>query len=393
MQLAGKLHFGGRRTSGARAVVENLLEEADVRVDGRRPWDIRVRDERFFDRLVVEQSLGAGESYMDGWWDCERLDEMICRIMAVGFKPKLRPLPVLVHYLMSRLINLQSGDHTWDVGRRHYDIGDDLYQRMLDRRMIYSCGFWAGARDLDHAQEQKLELIFAKLQLAPGTRVLDIGCGWGGAARFAAKRYGVEVVGITVSEKQVERARRVCEGLPVKILLCDYRDLAGHLDAHFDRVYSIGMVEHVGYRNYKRYLEIVRQCLKDDGLFLLHSIGGNTPVTVTDPWIERYIFPNSMLPSASQLTTAYEPLFVMEDWQNFGVDYDRTLMCWHQNVNGRWDEIADRYDTRFRRMWNYYLLTTAGAFRSRQNQLWQIVLSPKGLRRGYSRYRRERFRS
>jgi cyclopropane-fatty-acyl-phospholipid synthase len=392
MQLAGKLHFGGRRTSGARAVVENLLEEADVHVDGRRPWDIRVRDERFFDRLVVEQSLGAGESYMDGWWDCERLDEMICRIMAVGFNPKLRPFPVLFHYLMSRLINLQSGARTWDVGRRHYDIGDDLYQRMLDRRMIYSCGFWAGARDLDHAQEQKLELIFAKLQLAPGMRVLDIGCGWGGAARLAAKRHGVEVVGITVSKKQVERARSTCEGLPVEILLCDYRDLAGHFDTHFDRVYSIGMVEHVGYRNYKRYLKIVRQCLKDGGLFLLHTIGGNGPVTATDPWIERYIFPNSMLPSASQLTTAYEPLFVMEDWQNFGVDYDRTLMCWHQNVNGRWDEIADRYDTRFRRMWNYYLLATAGAFRSRQNQLWQIVLSPKGLRRGYSRSRRERFR-
>jgi cyclopropane-fatty-acyl-phospholipid synthase len=275
--------------------------------------------------------------------------------------------------------NPQSTRRAFRIGRHHYDIGNELYERMLDRRMIYSCGYWREATDLDAAQEAKLDLVCRKLELAPGMRVLDIGCGWGGTARFMAERCGVEVVGITVSEEQVRVGRQVCQGLPVEIRLQDYRSV----DESFDRVVSIGMFEHVGRRNYTTYMRQVRRCLKGDGLFLLHTIGGNRSVAANDPWIDRYIFPNSMLPSARQITQAAEGLFVLEDWHSFGADYDRTLVAWWSNLQARWPEIEDRYEPRFYRMWKYYLLSCAGSFRARSSQLWQIVLSPRGVAGGY----------
>lgn len=378
---------GGRRK--ARAFVEDLLARADVAIDGRRASDIRVHDPRLYSRVLAQGSLGAGEAYMDGWWDCDRLDRFFHRVLSAHLDESLRTPRMVWQALLARLINLQAGGRAWEIGRRHYDIGDDLYRRMLDTRLIYSCGYWEHAGNLDEAQEHKLELVFRKLGLESGMRVLDVGCGWGGAARLAAERYGVSVVGVTVSRHQAEYARKLCEGLPVEIRLEDYRALPRRYPKSFDRAWSIGMFEHVGFRNYRRYFEVLSQCLRPDGLFLLHTIGAERPSTRTDPWIERYIFPNSHLPGASQIMAAGESLFVMEDWQNFGVDYDRTLMCWHENISRRWNEIADRYDERFRRMWRYYLLSSAGGFRARRNQLWQIVLAPGGLPAGYSRSERE----
>jgi cyclopropane-fatty-acyl-phospholipid synthase len=212
------------------------------------------------------------------------------------------------------------------------------------------------------------------LNLEPGMRVLDIGCGWGGAAKFAAERYGVKVVGITVSQEQEKAARELCQGLPVEIHLQDYRDINGV----FDRVYSIGMFEHVGYKNYSTYMRVVVDRLKKDGLFLLHTIGANASYISNDAWVERYIFPNSMLPSQQQIAAAIEGKFVIEDWHNFGPDYDKTLLHWWKNFENHWNSLKDNYDERFYRMWRYYLLTFAGAFRARHNQLWQIVMSPKG---------------
>jgi len=362
-----------------RAFVEELLTLADVRLDGERPWDIAVHDDRLFHRVVSAGSLGLGEAYMDGWWDCERLDVLFDRLLSARLDRKVHPLRFAWHAARSRLFNRQRRSRAFEIGERHYDIGNDLYERMLDRRMIYSCGYWREADDLDAAQEAKLDLICRKLQLAPGQRVLDIGCGWGGAAAWAAEKYGVSVVGITVSREQVALATERWGHLPVEFRLQDWRDVEGP----FDRIFSIGMFEHVGYKNYRRFFEKVRSLLAPDGLFVLHTIGGNRSVTRTDPWIERYIFPNSMLPSARQITTGYEDLFVLEDWHSFGHDYDRTLMCWHERFENAWPEIAERYGERFHRMWRYYLLSCAGSFRSRRNQLWQLVLSPDGVRGGY----------
>jgi cyclopropane-fatty-acyl-phospholipid synthase len=251
---------------------------------------------------------------------------------------------------------------------------------MLGQRMVYSCGYWSDSGDLDQAQAAKLDLVCRKLGLRPGMRVLDIGCGWGEALKFAAERYGVSGVGITISREQADYARGICAGLPIEIRLQDYRSL----DERFDRSFSIGMFEHVGFRNYRTYFELARRCLADDGLFLLHSIGGNESVRHTDPWIARYIFPNSMLPSAAQITAACEGLFVIEDWHGFGPDYDRTLQAWRANIESAWDRSPPRYDERFRRMWRFYLAASMATFRSRRTQLWQLVLSPHGVSGGYA---------
>lgn len=365
-----------------RALVE-LLARAGIAIDGSAPWDIRVHDQRMFRHVLAQGSLGAGESYMDGWWDCKRLDEMMRRVFEARLDFELPSLRQVLAGLSARLFNPQTPRRAFKVGERHYDIGDDLYRRMLDPRMIYSCGYWREAQDLDAAQEAKLDLVCRKLGLERGMRVLDIGCGWGGAAQFAAQRYGVEVTGITVSENQAEAARERCRGLPVRILLEDYRSLSGQ----FDRIFSLGMFEHVGVRNYRRYFGTVRRLLTDDGLFLLHTIGCNASVSANDPWVERYIFPNSMLPSMAQITHAAEGLWVIEDWHGFGVDYDRTLMAWYDNFELRWHEICAQYGERFRRMWHFWLLGSAASFRARRNQLWHVVLSPHGVAGGYREVR------
>jgi len=359
--------------------VEELLAKADIVVDGTRPWDITVHNNNFFRRLLAHGSLGLGESYMDGWWDCERIDQLVCRLLKAGIDKQVRTLGTGLWALKARLANLQTPERSFQVGERHYDIGNDLYASMLDSRMIYSCGYWKEADNLDAAQERKLDLICRKLHLNAGQRLLDIGCGWGGMARFAAERYGVEVVGVTVSREQVKMAQQKCLGLPVEIRLQDYRGL----NEPFDRIVSIGMFEHVGYKNYRTFMSVADRCLEEDGLFLLHTIGGSRSVMTNDPWLERYIFPNSMIPSAVQLTSAIEGLFILEDWQNFGQDYDTTLMAWWHNFEVSWPTLASRYGERFYRMWRYYLLCCAGAFRSRTNHLWQIVLGKTGARECY----------
>lgn len=364
--------------------ITDLLAEADVRIGGERPWDLRVHDEHFHARVLAQGSLGLGESYMDGWWDTASLDGLLTRLLQARLDQRVHGADELWDALRARLTNRQSRRRSREVGERHYDLGNDLYAAMLGRRLVYSCGYWTQhdgrvLADLDAAQEAKLDLVCRKLQLRPGMRVLDIGCGWGEALKFAAERYSVSGVGITISREQADYARDLCAGLPVEIRLEDYRDLR----EPFDAVLSIGMFEHVGVKNYRAYFEVVQRCLPEQGLFLLHSIGANRSVTHTDPWIARYIFPNSMLPSAAQITQAVEALFVIEDWHNFGTDYDRTLQAWRDNVERAWSALPARYDERFRRMWRFYLGASMATFRSRHSQLWQLVLSKGGVNGGY----------
>lgn len=368
----------------AKQFIEKLLKEADVLIDGPRPWDIQVHNEELYARILRGGSLAFGESYMDGWWDAENLDETMTKIFNADLTKKMRLSPAAVRaYLHAVLTNQSRAAKAFEVGEKHYDIGNDLFERMLDKRMAYTCGYWKNAQSLDQAQEHKLDLICKKIDIKPGQRILDIGCGWGSFAKYAAEHYGASVVGITISKEQVALARERCVGHDLEIRLQDYRDV----DEQFDHIISIGMFEHVGYKNYRTYLEIVHRCLKDNGLFLLHTIGGNTSVTHTDPWIDKYIFANSMLPSIKQISNAAEKLFVIEDWHNFGTDYDKTLMAWYDNFISHWDEINDTYSERFFRMWEFYLLTCAGSFRSRKNQLWQIVMSKNGVLGGYTSIR------
>lgn len=356
-----------------------LLEHAGIHIDGDAPIDLRVHDDRLYPRVFAHGSLGLGEAYMDGWWDADDLPGLCTRLLTAGLDQELKTLDALLAHLKARFINLQRGERAFEIGKAHYDLGNDLFHAMLGKRMVYSCGYWAKADNLDDAQAAKLDLVCRKLRLKTGQRVLDIGCGWGEALKYAAEHYGIEGVGITVSREQAEYARELCAGLPIEIRLQDYHDV----DERFDAVYSLGMFEHVGAKNYRAYFETVRRCLNEDGLSLLHCIGSNSAPGQTDPWIEKYIFPNSMIPAASQVTSALENLFVVEDWHNFGADYDRTLTAWRANIEAAWPTLPTSYDERFRRMWRYYLAVSAAVFRSRRDQLWQITLSPNGVRGDY----------
>ena len=361
----------------------DLLSQADIKINGARPWDIQVHHADFFKRVFQQGSLGLGESYMEGWWDCERLDILFCKILKAKLDKQVPGnLKDILRVVSARLFNLQSRSRSWIVGKEHYDIGNDLFALMLDPHMQYSCGYWRHAQTLEEAQNAKLEMICEKLQLKPGMRLLDIGCGWGGLAAYAARNYGVSVDGVTISSEQQKLAQQRCEGLDVNILLQDYRDL----DTDYDRIVSVGMFEHVGPKNYDTYFSVVDRCLKPNGLFLLHTIGSNQTGLSVDPWINKYIFPNGCLPSIRQIASVSESRLVMEDWHNFGSDYDKTLMAWHERFNQAWPGLSSNYTPRFRRMFNYYLCACAGAFRARDIELWQVLFS-RGTEGGMYVYR------
>ncbi len=371
---------------GAPPVLCELLASAGVRFNGSDPWDIQVRDPQFYQRILNRGSLGFGEAYVDGLWESHQLDELFTRLLRADINEKIRSLTrarLAGEVIRNLVLNRQSRRKAFEVARKHYDIGNDIYQAMLDTTMSYSCGYWAETDDLESAQFAKLEMICKKLELKPGEHLLDIGCGWGGLAAHAARHHGVEVTGITISLEQQKLARKRCAGLPVRIELMDYRNLTGK----FDKIASVGMFEHVGPRNYRRFFAHVRELMKADGLFLLHTIGSDRTSRCTDPWIDRYIFPNGHIPSASQITKAMEGKLLIEDWHNFGSDYDRTLMAWWKNFDHAWPRLKGQYDERFYRMWKYYLHACAGLFRSRQGQLWQLVLTRRDRKPVYRSFR------
>ncbi|QUY49422.1 cyclopropane fatty acyl phospholipid synthase [Serratia plymuthica] len=365
-------------------IVEEMLAAAGITINGNNAFDLQVHNPGLFKRILQEGSLGFGESYMDGWWDCERLDALFTRILHFGVDERLpKRLTDITRIAYARLFNRQSRKRAWQVGKEHYDIGNDLFRAMLDPYMQYSCGYWKEAETLEQAQLAKLKMICEKLQLKPGMSLLDIGCGWGGLAQYAAENYGVSVHGVTISAEQQKLAQERCQGLDVEILLQDYRDL----NRQFDRIVSVGMFEHVGPKNYDTYFSVAARNLKPDGLFLLHTIGANQTNLHVDAWIDKYIFPNGCLPSVRHIAEASEQRFVMEDWHNIGADYDRTLMAWYENFKRAWPALSENYSERFERMFTYYLNACAGAFRSRDIQLWQVLFSPKGVEGGVRVYR------
>jgi cyclopropane-fatty-acyl-phospholipid synthase len=366
---------GGMSSKTPETILCQLLEPAGIGINGKNPWDLQVHDPRFYERVLSDGSLGVGESYMDGWWDCDSIDEMINRALKLNLDVRIGQAWKLIFPLLkARLFNQQSRSKAFEVGEAHYDLGNDLYKAMLDKRLNYTCAYWKNASNLDEAQEAKLELICKKINLQPGMTVLELGCGWGSFARYAAEKYGAHILGVTVSREQVALGMELCKGLPVELRLQDYRQVEGK----YDRVISIGVMEHVGYKNYRTYMQVVNRTLKEGGIAFFHTIGGIRSIKTGDAWSNKYIFPNGMVPSIPQLATAMEGLFVMEDWHNFGPDYDKTLMAWYRNFENAWDELKSHYSERFHRMWRYYLLSSAGGFRSRFQQLWQVVMTRPG---------------
>jgi cyclopropane-fatty-acyl-phospholipid synthase len=365
-------------------IIESLLAHTDVKIGGDRAWDVQVHDDLFYKRVLSNPYLGLGETYMDGMWDSHKLDQFFYEIIRAELNKKIKfNFKLLAYTLKNQHLNLQKKSDAFKL--QHYNIGNDLFGHMLDKRMMYTCGYWGQASDLDSAQEAKLDLVCRKVGLKPGMKILDIGCGWGGFMKYAAEKYGVECVGVTISEEQIKLGEELCQGLPIKFELMDYRDIKGEYDA----IVSLGMFEHVGFKNHKIFMQVVNKCLKDDGLFLLHTIGANDsdPISGSDPWINKYIFSQGIVPSIQQIGKSLEGVFIMEDWHNFGPDYDKTLMAWYHNFEASWPDLKEKYGDMFFRMWKYYLLSCAGAFRARKLQLWQIVLSKKGLVSGYKSIR------
>lgn len=369
--------------NNAKQTVQEFFNIAGIKINGENPSDIKVHNEKFYSRVLSGGSLALGESYMDEWWDVEKLDEFICKLVSAKLNKKVITPLQFMSIVNSRILNMQTLSKSKKVAELHYDLSNDFYEKMLDKQMQYTCGYWKNAKDLDEAQEHKLDLVCRKLQLKPGEKVLELGCGWGGFSKYAAEKYGCHVTAYNISKEQIKYGREKCKDLPVEIIEKDYRFAKGT----FDKVVSIGLCEHVGYKNYKNLMKLVHKCLKKNGLFLIHTIGKDVSSTSIDPWINKYIFPNSMLPSLKQISAAAEGNFIMEDWHNFGADYDKTLMEWYKNFNQNWHLFKDEYGKRFYRMWEYYLLSCAGLFRSRQIQLWQIVFSKDGFPNGYESIR------
>ena len=363
------------------AFIKELLANADVELNGARPWDMQVHDPSLYDAVCRQGSLGLGEAYMAGLWDCARLDAFFHRILRARLDEKVKTMDAVWMAVVAKLRNNQSASRAWEVGKVHYNLGNAFYRDMLGPTMAYSCGYWAEAGSLDEAQDAKLDLICRKLGLQPGMTLLDIGCGWGSLMKYAAERYGVSCTGVTISSEQAAYGAERCKGLPVTFRLMDYRSLQGT----FDRIASVGMFEHVGRKNYHEFFQVTQRNLAEDGLLLLHTIGGNFRKRTTDAWVNKYIFPNGEIPCLAEIAEADQDCFVVEDVHNFGADYDPTLMAWHANFEQIWPRYKDQYPEHFYRMWRYYLLCCAGTFRARSNQLWQIVLSPHGQLGGYRR--------
>lgn len=362
----------------AERAVREIFSMAGIGIDTDAPGDLIVKDPRFYRRLLRDASIGLGESYMEGWWECERLDLFIEKVLRGNLRKKIRGnWRVQILTVRALLSNLQSRARAYDVAHKHYDLGNDLFEVMLDKRMIYTCAYWKGANTLDEAQEHKLDLVCKKVGLKPGMKVLDLGCGWGGFAMFAAERYGCEVLGVTVSKEQQAwgQARATKYGLPVEIRVQDYRDVYGSYDA----VVSIGLCEHVGWKNHRHLMQVVHRNLRDEAIALIHTVGNNESLRHGVPFMEKHVFPNAVAPSVAQLGRAMEGLFVLEDWHNFGPDYYTTLMAWWDNFAKHYAELDQKkYDEAFYRMWRFYLFSAGGSALARDGNLWQLVLTKQG---------------
>lgn len=372
-------------------LVKDYLEKANVKCNSNEPISINVFNDQFYKKTFLKGSFGFGESYVDGWWESPELNSVVFNLARFRLVSPTKNsiaetkinLSTSLYWLMHKIFNYQTIKKSFEVIEKHYHLGNDLFQNMLDSTMAYTCGYWKNANNLEEAQINKLDLICKKLGLKKGMTLLDIGCGWGGFAEFAAKNYGVNVTGITISTEQKKMAEERCKHLPVKILLQDYRTL----NQKFDRICAVGMMEHVGYKNYRTFMKVAHRCLNPDGLFLIQVIGSNVSNTHTDEWIDKYLYPNALSPSIKQIGAAIEDLFIMEDWHNFGHFYEKTLLAWYDNFQKSWESIKANYSERFYRIWKFYLLGAAGLSRARDGQLWQIVLSKNGVVGGYDSYR------
>ncbi len=365
--------------------VRSRLEPAGIRFNESGELNIQVNNAQFYRRAALLGSLGFGESYADGQWECDHLDKVIARILL--YSVNRSGLAHIGIQLRSMLFNRQSVLRSKRVARQHYDVDTTIFELMLDPYLQYTCGYFANTDNLDQAQIDKMAMIIQKLCLKPGDSLLDIGCGWGGFARFAAENFGIKVSGLSISQSQLAYARTLCKGFDCEFKYGDYRHLHEIYPQKFNAISIIGVTEHIGYKNFKNLYKVMRSRLQEGGLALQHSITRMKSTVHVEPFIDRYIFPGGMVPSVEQLAHSMAGEFVLEDVHNFGADYDQTLMAWDQNMKLAQAKIEAMpgFGQRFYRIWSYYLQSCAALFRVRQAQVMQYVLSPQGVPGGYRR--------
>lgn len=365
---------------GATPQMEVLLKEADITLNGPNPWDPQIHSEEFWRRLYGQGTLGLGEAYMDGIWDVADMAEFFNRVLRSRVPEGVRLTTNLVwQVVQARVMNMQNIARSKRVAAMHYNE-TEAYKASLDKRMTGSCGYWPeGVTNVDEAQEAKLDLVCRKIGVQPGQTVWDIGCGWGAFMGFAAEKYGAHCVGVTVSPDQAAYGRERYKHLPIEFRVQDYRQF----DGKTDHVVSMGMFEHVGHKNYRAYFEKARSVIKDDGLFMMHTIGSQWSTETIEPWLEKYIFPGGVIPSMAQVGKAIDGLFSVIDVHNIGPHYDKTLVAWYENFDRNWKKDRNPEEERFYRLWKYYLLCCAGGFRAKVLQVWQFVLSTRGVPDGY----------
>jgi cyclopropane-fatty-acyl-phospholipid synthase len=353
-----------------------------VPAEGLKPLTVRLDGRGTAGRIARNPALGAGEAYMDGRLEIGGGD-IRDFLDLIGHNARWdgeNPMRVKLWRRQRLLASLD----LWNWRRRsrrnvahHYDLSGRLYDLFLDRDRQYSCAYFDGPEvGLDQAQLDKKAHIAAKLRLAPGQRVLDIGCGWGGLALYLHRVAAVDVLGITLSEEQLkvarQRARDAGVADRVRFELIDYRDVAGV----FDRIVSVGMFEHVGPPHYGTFFDRCRTLLAPDGVMLLHTIGRADGPGATDPWVARYIFPGGYVPALSQIAPAIESAFLwLADLEILRLHYAQTLDHWYDRTVAARDEIVALYDERFYRMWLFYLAGAISAFRHDGHVVFQLLLT------------------
>ncbi|XP_021964854.2 cyclopropane-fatty-acyl-phospholipid synthase [Folsomia candida] len=373
-------------------IVIKKLDQVGITINKGGPCDIKNRNfmtsqDTVYIRAINEGILGFGESYMDGDWDAEDIPAVFYKIFA-NDAPILRmfmnPWNRFLYYMQFSFFNLQTKQRVYDVAKIHYDLGNEFFENMLDSTMNYTCGYFKDTDNLEKAQLAKMDFVAAKLGIKQGMTVLDIGCGFGGMARHLAINYGATVTAVTISKEQATFAQQACRGLPVTVKVMDYRDVSGT----YDRVVSLGDLEHIGPANYGTFFKTVSRCLKEDGLCLIHCMGNYHDVMPhQEPFSAKYVFPGACLPYYTEVMGSLQNLFLIEDWHNFGNDYNLTSVAWRDNFIRNWPKLQQldkiKYDDRFYRMWTFYLGVAIALYKARKIQLWQIVLSKHGVVGGY----------
>jgi cyclopropane-fatty-acyl-phospholipid synthase len=370
-------------SSAAFKLTARLLERCGLAINGPAARDPQIHDERVYARLLKNGSVGAGEAFMDGWWDARDLSGCLEAVLRADLDAQFRGALFREKFreLRFQWLNRQTRELSRRVARDHYDLPFEFWRRMLGKTMQYSCAYWErGARDLDEAQVAKMELICRKLQLEEGLSVLETACGWGSLAHHMAAHHGVRVKAFTLSEQQYRYAVAHYSHPRVEFFCADYRDFAArHQGEKFDRIASIGLVEHVGRRNLDVFFRMIQRFMKPEGWALVHGMGKQTP-EATDPWITRYIFPGGEIPRLSHLVDSISRCALnVEDLHNLGLSYIPTLRAWLQSLSEPAGEGAPQ--GRALRMWVYFLSLSIAAFEARKLQLYHFILSHHGAPR------------